>query len=95
MAASTGTRCHELSLPVDVGAIGSYLLTAATSWSIRDKLIRSTQIATLLNLQNVNESHTSISGLRTWRTTHHMAFNSIQGLGAPTLKTDENKKTQI
>lgn len=50
---STFNRLGGLVLDQEVRAIGSYL-TAATSWSVRDKMIRLTQIATLLNLENVS-----------------------------------------
>lgn len=39
-------------LDQEVRALGSYL-TGATSWSVRDKLARLTQMATLLNLEKV------------------------------------------
>lgn len=38
----------------EVRALGSYL-TSATSWSVRDKLARMNQIATVLNLERVSE----------------------------------------
>lgn len=41
-------------LDQEVRALGSYL-TGATSWSVRDKLARLTQMATLLNLEKVTE----------------------------------------
>lgn len=50
---STFNRLGGLILDQEVRALGSYL-TTATSWSIRDKMIRLTQIATLLNLEKVN-----------------------------------------
>jgi conserved oligomeric Golgi complex subunit 4 len=43
-----------LVLDQEVRALGSFL-TGATSWSVRDKLARLTQIATLLNLEKVSE----------------------------------------
>lgn len=49
---STFNRLGGLVLDQEVRALGSYL-TAATSWSVRDKMIRLTQIATLLNLEKV------------------------------------------
>lgn len=45
-------RLGGLVLDQEVRALGSYL-TAATSWSVRDKMIRLTQISTLLNLEKV------------------------------------------
>lgn len=45
-------RLGGLILDQEIRALGSYL-TASTSWSVRDKMIRLTQIATLLNLEKV------------------------------------------
>lgn len=50
---SSFNRLGGLVLDQEVRALGSYL-TAATSWSVRDKMIRLTQIATLLNLEKVH-----------------------------------------
>lgn len=52
---SSFNRLGGLVLDQEVRALGSYL-TAATSWSVRDKMIRLTQIATLLNLEKVRLS---------------------------------------
>lgn len=55
----------------EVRALVSYL-TNATSWSIRDKFARLTQMATILNLERVNEILDywgSNSGPLTWRLT--------------------------
>jgi len=41
-------------LDQEVRALGSYL-TGATSWSVRDKMTRISQIATLLNLDKISE----------------------------------------
>lgn len=49
---STFNRLGGLILDQEVRSLSSYL-TAATSWSIRDKMVRLTQIATLLNLEKV------------------------------------------
>lgn len=49
---SNFNRLGGLVLDQEVRALGSYL-TASTSWSVRDKMIRLTQIATLLNLEKV------------------------------------------
>lgn len=38
----------------EVRSLGQYL-TSATSWSVRDKMARLTQIATLLNLEKITE----------------------------------------
>lgn len=45
-------RLGGLILDQEVRVLSSYL-TGATSWSIRDKMVRLTQIATLLNLEQV------------------------------------------
>lgn len=50
----TYNRLGGLILDQEVRTLGSYL-TGATSWSIRDKMVRLTQIATLLNLEKVGE----------------------------------------
>lgn len=47
-------RLGGLILDQEVRVLGSYL-TGATSWSVRDKMVRLTQIATLLNLEQVSE----------------------------------------
>jgi len=55
----------------EVRALVSYL-TNTTSWSIRDKFARLTQMATILNLERVNEILDywgSNSGPLTWRLT--------------------------
>ncbi|KAK9878442.1 hypothetical protein WA026_022082 [Henosepilachna vigintioctopunctata] len=60
-----------LILDKEVRSLASYI-TAATSWSVRDKFARLTQIATVLNLEQVSEitdywgSH---DGALTWRLT--------------------------
>lgn len=50
----TFNRLGGLILDQEIRALGSYL-TGATSWSIRDKMVRLTQLATLLNLEHVAE----------------------------------------
>lgn len=57
---TTFNRVGGLVLDQEVRALGSYL-TAATSWSVRDKMIRLTQIATLLNLEKVTKFQKSNS----------------------------------
>jgi hypothetical protein len=55
----------------EVRALVSYL-TNTTSWSIRDKFARLTQMATVLNLERVTEISDywgSNSGSLTWRLT--------------------------
>ncbi|KAI8041895.1 conserved oligomeric Golgi complex subunit 4 [Drosophila gunungcola] len=50
----TFNRLGGLVLDQEVRALGSYL-TGATSWSVRDKMTRISQIATLLNLDKISE----------------------------------------
>jgi hypothetical protein len=55
----------------EVRALASYL-TSTTSWSVRDKFARLTQMATVLNLEKVTEILDywgSNSGSLTWRLT--------------------------
>lgn len=68
---STFNRIGGLVLDQEVRAISSYLATA-TSWSVRDKMIRLTQIATLLNLEKLAEVQDywdPNEGETTWRLT--------------------------
>lgn len=51
----TFNRLGGLILDQEVRTLGSYLTGAVASWSIRDKMVRLTQIATLLNLEQVAE----------------------------------------
>ncbi|KAG4073194.1 hypothetical protein HA402_002583 [Bradysia odoriphaga] len=51
----TFNRLGGLVLDQEVRTLGSYLTGAVASWSIRDKMVRLTQIATLLNLEQVSE----------------------------------------
>lgn len=46
-------RLGGLVLDQEVRTLASYLTGAVASWSIRDKMVRLTQIATLLNLEQV------------------------------------------
>lgn len=60
-----------LILDKEIRSLASYL-TAATSWSVRDKFARLTQMATVLNLERVSEIYDywgSHSGALTWRLT--------------------------
>jgi hypothetical protein len=68
---STFNRLGGLVFDKEVRALVSYL-TNTTSWSIRDKFARLTQMATILNLERVNEILDywgSNSGPLTWRLT--------------------------
>lgn len=62
-----------LVLDQEVRALGAYL-AGATSWSIRDKMTRLNQIATILNLDKASElsdywSPENTSEVSTWRLT--------------------------
>lgn len=78
-----------LILDQEVRALGSYL-AAATSWSVRDKLTRLTQIATILNLERVSELtefyNTSTDGMSTAATAWRIPPTEIKKL--LTLRTD-------
>ena len=66
---STFNRLGGLILDQEVRQLSSFL-TGATSWSVRDKLARLSQIATLLNLETVAElSEYWDSSSSTWRLT--------------------------
>ncbi|XP_021935308.1 conserved oligomeric Golgi complex subunit 4 isoform X2 [Zootermopsis nevadensis] len=68
---STFNRLGGLVFDKEVRALVSYL-TSTTSWSIRDKFARLTQMATVLNLERVTEISDywgSNSGPLTWRLT--------------------------
>ncbi|XP_023722479.2 conserved oligomeric Golgi complex subunit 4 [Cryptotermes secundus] len=68
---STFNRLGGLVFDKEVRALVSYL-TSTTSWSIRDKFARLTQMATILNLERVTEISDywgSNSGSLTWRLT--------------------------
>ncbi|KAJ6639692.1 Conserved oligomeric Golgi complex subunit 4 [Pseudolycoriella hygida] len=60
----TFNRLGGLILDQEVRTLGSYLTGAVASWSIRDKIVRLTQIATLLNLEQVSEMS------EYWNTSH-------------------------
>lgn len=66
-----------LVLDQEVRALGTYL-TGATSWSVRDKMTRLSQIATLLNLDKVSElseywNPENNSDMPSWRLTPNEA----------------------
>ncbi|CAH1105203.1 unnamed protein product [Psylliodes chrysocephalus] len=68
---TTFNRLGGLVLDKEVRSLAGYI-TAATSWSVRDKFARLTQIATILNLEQVNEIYDywgSHDGALTWRLT--------------------------
>ncbi|XP_030374050.1 conserved oligomeric Golgi complex subunit 4 [Scaptodrosophila lebanonensis] len=83
---STFNRLGGLVLDQEVRALGTYL-TGATSWSVRDKMTRLSQIATLLNLEKVSElseywNPESSNDMPSWRLTP----NEIRTI--LTLRTD-------
>jgi conserved oligomeric Golgi complex subunit 4 len=51
---SAFNRLGGLILDQEVRSLGTFL-TGATSWTVRDKMARLTQIAIVLNLEKVNE----------------------------------------
>ncbi|XP_045470942.1 conserved oligomeric Golgi complex subunit 4 isoform X2 [Harmonia axyridis] len=68
---STFNNLGGLVLDKEVRSLASYI-TAATSWSVRDKFARLTQIATVLNLEQVSEISEywgNHDGALTWRLT--------------------------
>ncbi|XP_050497746.1 conserved oligomeric Golgi complex subunit 4 isoform X1 [Diabrotica virgifera virgifera] len=68
---SSFNRLGGLVLDKEVRSLAGYI-TAATSWSVRDKFARLTQIATVLNLEQVNEIHDywgNHDSALTWRLT--------------------------
>ncbi|KAJ8982447.1 hypothetical protein NQ317_010187 [Molorchus minor] len=68
---STFNRLGGLVLDKEVRSLAGYI-TAATSWSVRDKFARLTQIATVINLEQLNEIYDywgSHDGALTWRLT--------------------------
>ncbi|CAH2008213.1 unnamed protein product [Acanthoscelides obtectus] len=68
---STFNRLGGLVLDKEVRSLAGYI-TATTSWSVRDKFARLTQIATALNLEQLNEIYDywgSHDGALTWRLT--------------------------
>ncbi|ALC39286.1 CG7456 [Drosophila busckii] len=74
---STFNRLGGLVLDQEVRALGTYL-TGATSWSVRDKMTRLSQIATLLNLDKVAELNEywnpeNNSDMPSWRLTSNEA----------------------
>lgn len=68
---STFNRLGGLVLDKEVRSLAGYI-TAATSWSVRDKFARLTQIATVLNLEQVHEIYDywgNHDSALTWRLT--------------------------
>lgn len=82
----TFNRLGGLVLDQEVRALGAYL-ASATSWSVRDKMTRLTQIATILNLEKVAEiseywNPQNASELTSWR----ISQNEVRTI--LTLRTD-------
>ncbi|KAJ8938483.1 hypothetical protein NQ318_007119 [Aromia moschata] len=68
---TTFNRLGGLVLDKEVRSLAGYI-TATTSWSVRDKFARLTQIATVLNLEQLSEIYDywgSHDGALTWRLT--------------------------
>ncbi|XP_055921896.1 conserved oligomeric Golgi complex subunit 4 [Eupeodes corollae] len=83
---STFNRLGGLVLDQEVRALGSYL-TGATSWSVRDKMTRLSQIATILNLEKISEltdywSPDNSGDMTSWRITPNEVRTIL------TLRTD-------
>ncbi|XP_055681003.1 conserved oligomeric Golgi complex subunit 4 [Lutzomyia longipalpis] len=94
---STFNRLGGLVLDQEVRALSTYL-TGATSWSVRDKLARLTQIATILNLDRVAElsdyyNPSDTSTTPTWRLTPN-EIRTIMALRID-FRVDDIKKLKI
>lgn len=79
----------------DVRALAGYL-TTSTSYSIRDKFARLTQIATVLNLERINEISDywgNHDGAITWRLTP-TEIRSIMSLRLD-FKVDDVKRLKL
>uniref|UniRef100_A0A1B0DAT7 Conserved oligomeric Golgi complex subunit 4 n=1 Tax=Phlebotomus papatasi TaxID=29031 RepID=A0A1B0DAT7_PHLPP len=94
---STFNRLGGLVLDQEVRALSTYL-TGVTSWSVRDKLARLTQIATILNLDRVSElsdyyNPSDTSTTPTWR----LSPNEIRTIMALRIdfRVDDIKKLKI
>ncbi|XP_055299578.1 conserved oligomeric Golgi complex subunit 4 [Sitodiplosis mosellana] len=94
---SSFNRLGGLVLDQEVRALGSYL-TAATSWSVRDKMIRLTQIATLLNLEKLSEVQEYLNpGEQEDRTTWRLTTSEVRTILALRVdfKMDEIKRLKF
>lgn len=79
----------------EVRALGSFL-TGATSWSVRDKLARLSQMATILNLEKVSEISDywdPTENSTTWRLTAN-EVRTILALRSD-FRMDEIKKIKL
>lgn len=82
-------------LDQEVRALGSFL-TGATSWSVRDKLARLSQMATILNLEKVSEISDywdPTENSTTWRLTAN-EVRTILALRSD-FRMDEIKKIKL
>nr|CAI5840793.1 unnamed protein product [Callosobruchus analis] len=92
---STFNRLGGLVLDKEVRSLAGYI-TATTSWSVRDKFARLTQIATVLNLEQLNEIYDywgNHDGALTWRLTP-TELKSIMQLRTD-FKSDEIKRLKL
>nr|CAH7757940.1 unnamed protein product [Callosobruchus chinensis] len=87
---STFNRLGGLVLDKEVRSLAGYI-TATTSWSVRDKFARLTQIATILNLEQLNEIYDywgNHDGALTWRLTPTELKSIMQLRNAFIFRTD-------
>ncbi|SPP81705.1 conserved oligomeric Golgi complex subunit 4 [Drosophila guanche] len=90
-------RLGGLILDQEVRALGTYL-TGATSWSVRDKMTRISQIATVLNLDKVSElsefwSPDSNKEMPSW----HLTLNEVRAILALRIdfRIEDIKRLQL
>nr|XP_018899080.1 PREDICTED: conserved oligomeric Golgi complex subunit 4 [Bemisia tabaci] len=88
---TTFNRLGALALDKEIRALVSYL-SKATTWSIRDKFARLTQILTVLNLEKVSEI-TDYWGSLSWRLTP-AEVRQFMGLRIE-FKSDEIKRLKL
>ncbi|XP_023017309.1 conserved oligomeric Golgi complex subunit 4 [Leptinotarsa decemlineata] len=92
---STFNRLGGLVLDKEVRSLAGYM-TATTSWSVRDKFARLTQIATVLNLEQVTEIYDywgSHDAALTWRLTPS-ELRSIMALRSD-FKVEEIRRLKL
>ncbi|KAF2904327.1 hypothetical protein ILUMI_01855 [Ignelater luminosus] len=91
---STFNRLGGLVLDKEVRALASYL-TTTTTWSVRDKFARVTQIATILNLERVSEisDYYGNEGSLTWRLSPP-EIRTIMGLRSD-FKSDDVRRLKL
>ncbi|KAG5876538.1 hypothetical protein JTB14_010309 [Gonioctena quinquepunctata] len=92
---STFNRLGGLVLDKEVRSLAGYI-TATTSWSVRDKFARLTQIATVLNLEQITEIYDywgSHDAALTWRLTPS-ELRSIMALRSD-FKVEEIRRLKL